>query len=198
VNRLLTLGGLAAGVVLIAFGIGSIVIASNGKSDVREQLQRENITGSDDMTPDRIKAAAAEAGLRNVPLPTCRVAGQKVRDGESAKCFAEYMRVHALEATQGRTYSQMGQFLTEDGKETSDAAEAAKDPETGKPVPNAARNVWVTETALSTALNTSFFAESVANFSIVVGIALLLTGIGFLVLSLAVLRRRDNGSAHAA
>ena len=42
----------------------------------------------------------------------------------------------------------------------------------------------MTETALTTALNTSFFAERVAMFSIVMGIALLLTGIGFLVLTL--------------
>ena len=40
------------------------------------------------------------------------------------------------------------------------------------------------QTALTTALNTSFFAERVAYFSIVMGIALLLTGIGFLVLTL--------------
>ena len=39
-------------------------------------------------------------------------------------------------------------------------------------------------TQLTTALNTSFFAERVAYFSIVMGIALLLTGIGFLVLTL--------------
>jgi hypothetical protein len=44
--------------------------------------------------------------------------------------------------------------------------------------------MWVTETALTTALNTSFFAERVAYFSIVMGVALLLTGIGFLVLTI--------------
>jgi multisubunit Na+/H+ antiporter MnhC subunit len=42
----------------------------------------------------------------------------------------------------------------------------------------------VTETALTTALNTSFFAERVAVFSIVMGVALLLTGIGFFILTL--------------
>jgi hypothetical protein len=51
-------------------------------------------------------------------------------------------------------------------------------------VENGLRNLWVTETALTTALNTSFFAERVAVFSIVMGSALLLTGIGFLVLTL--------------
>ena len=44
--------------------------------------------------------------------------------------------------------------------------------------------MWVTETALTTALNTAYFAEQVALFSIVMGVALLLTGIGFLVLTL--------------
>ncbi|MCW3101307.1 MAG: hypothetical protein JWL77_6925, partial [Chthonomonadaceae bacterium] len=40
----------------------------------------------------------------------------------------------------------------------------------------------------STALNTSYFAENVALFSVVMGVALLLTGIGFLVVALNLLR----------
>jgi hypothetical protein len=70
------------------------------------------------------------------------------------------------------------------GGGTDDAAWAQVDPATKRPVANAARNVWVTETALTTALNTAYFAERVAYFSIVMGISLLLTGIGFLVLTL--------------
>ncbi len=93
------------------------------------------------------------------------------------------MRIHSLEATGGRVYSEMGQYLTPAGKETNDKAAAAKDPKSGQPVANGARNVWVTETALTTALNTSFFAQQVSLFSIVMGIALLLTGIGFLVMT---------------
>jgi hypothetical protein len=54
---------------------------------------------------------------------------------------------------------------------------------------NPLRQVWITETAQTTALNTAYFAESVATFAIVMGVALLLTGIGFLVLTLRVLRR---------
>ena len=48
----------------------------------------------------------------------------------------------------------------------------------GQPVANATRNLWVTETALATALNVSFMAERLSLFSIVIGIALLLSGIG--------------------
>ena len=73
--------------------------------------------------------------------------------------------------------------------EGDDEKAAAVDPKTQKPVENGARNLWVTETALTTALNTAFFAESVATFAIVMGVALLLVGGGFLVLSLRVLRQ---------
>jgi hypothetical protein len=84
----------------------------------------------------------------------------------------------------------MGRFVSaedpSDPKGTSDEAAAAKDEE-GKPISNTARNTWVTETALATALNTSYMAEQIGLFSVVVGIALLLSGIGFLILALAVL-----------
>jgi hypothetical protein len=102
------------------------------------------------------------------------------------------MRIHTLEATGGLTYAQMGRYLDKNGQQTNDTTQAAIDPKTQRPVENLARNIWVTETALTTALNTSFFAERVALFSLVVGVALLLTGIGFLVLAyLGVLKSRE-------
>jgi hypothetical protein len=128
------------------------------------------------------------AGLKNVTLPTCSVAGKSVNTGSRARCFASYMRIHALEATGGQVYSEMKRYIGKDGKPTDDAKLAAIDPKSGKPVDNGARNLWVTETALSTALNTGYFAENVALFSIVMGFALLLTGIGLLVLTLGPLR----------
>ncbi len=189
-NRWFSIGGVAASIILIAFGIGAIVIGANGHSQVGDNIARESITGSPDMTPAGIAAEVKGTKVASATLPTCSVAGQKVDNGSRAKCFAEYMRIHALEATDGRTYSQMGQFVTARGKETNDKTLAAKDPKTGQPTPNAARNVWVTETGLSTALNTSYFAQQTALFSIVMGIALLLTGIGFSVLTVGVLRGR--------
>ena len=111
------------------------------------------------------------------------------------------MRIHTFEATGGKTYSQMGRYLTASGKDTNDAALAAKDAKTGQPVENAARNLWVTETALTNALNTSFFAEQVALFGIVVGVALLLVGIGFGVLAFMAFRwlpAREAATAKAA
>ena len=100
------------------------------------------------------------------------------------------MRIHALEASGGLTYAQMGRFLAAKDPTnpagTSDEAAALKDAD-GNPVANAARNTWVTETALTTALNVSYMAEQIALFGLIVGIALLLSGIGFVILALIVL-----------
>jgi hypothetical protein len=178
-------GGVAASIVLIALGIGAIVVGFSGRSTVGDNLAKEAIVGTPDMTPAAIAREAKDAGLKNVSLPTCSVAGQSVDTGNEARCFAQYMRIHALEATGGQTYAQMPRYATADGKGTNDAAQALT--RNGQPVDNAARNVWVTETALSTALNTSYFAQSVGTFAIVMGAALLLTGIGFLLLTTGLL-----------
>ena len=52
-----------------------------------------------------------EAGLQNVAGPSCDVAEQPIENGSDARCFAQYMRIHALEASGGLTYAQMGRFL---------------------------------------------------------------------------------------
>ncbi|MGZ6645286.1 MAG: hypothetical protein ACXVFT_26055, partial [Solirubrobacteraceae bacterium] len=189
-SKLFRYGGIAASLVLIVFGIASIVIGTNGRSTVRDNLAAEKISGTPDMTPKAITAAIAAAKLQGVSAPSCSVAGQAVDTGSRARCFAQYMRIHALEATGGQVYAQMGRYLDSNGKPTDDEKAAAIDPKTKQPVANQARNLWVNETALATALNTSYFAENVALFSIVMGVALLLCGIGFGVLSLGLVGAR--------
>jgi hypothetical protein len=196
-KRFLEIGGVVAAVVLVAFGVAAIALGAQGKNTVVSQLKQQQITGTSDMTPSGIAAEAKAAGLKNVTLPTCSVAGKAVNSGSRARCFAEYMQIHALEATGGVVYAQMGQYeakpgtpkaqLTPDGA-TSNAQYAATDPKTNQPISNAARTVWVTETALTTALNTSYMADQLGNFGIVVGIALLLSGIGFLIVAVGGIR----------
>ena len=161
-------GGIAASIVLVAFGAGAVVIGVTGFNDVRSEISAQGITA----TPD----AAELTDGRLTP-------GQAITTGAEARAFADIMEHHVLESTGGKRYAEMGRFVTPTGTDTSDEALAAKTPD-GRPVENGLRNMWVTETALTTALNTAFFAERVALFSIVMGIALLLTGIGFLVLTL--------------
>jgi hypothetical protein len=175
-KRFYEYGGIIASVVLIAFGIGAIVVGANGRSQVRGDISREQIVGTPDMKG---------------------VANKHVTTGTMARDFAKGMRKHTLEATGGQTYAQMPRYQGKNGQPTNNESQAAVDPKSGKPVDNPARNIWVTETALTTALNTSYFAENVANFAIVMGIALLLTGTGFGVLSLTVLRRAQEKEAIA-
>src|SRR5215216_1346261 len=165
-KRLLEYGGIAASIVLIAFGIGATIIGIDGRDRVQTELGREQIVGTPDST----------------------IPNQLVNTGSEAQAFAKTMRKHTLEATGGKTYAQMPRFLDAAGKGTNDEKAAAIDPKSGAPVANPARNIWVTETALTTALNTAYFAEGVATFAIVMGIAMLLSGIGFLILTLRVLR----------
>jgi hypothetical protein len=196
-KKLFEYGGIAASIVLIVFGIGAIALGINGRSTVRDSLKLEKIVGTPDMTRDAIAAEAKKAGLTNVVLPGGDVAGQPINTGQRARWFAGYMRIHALEATGGKTYAEMPRFATADGKGTNDEAAAQKYP-SGAPMSNSARDIWVTETALTTALNTSYMAEQLSIFGIVVGIALLLSGIGFGVLTLggALKRRPQTSGAH--
>ena len=200
-RRILELGGIVAGVAMIAFGIGALVMSMNARNTVSDGLKLELIVGSADMSPTEIKKSIEEYGLQNVAVPSCDVAEQPIESGSDARCFAEYMRIHALGSSGGLTYAQMGRFLAADDptnpKGTSDEAVALKD-EKGKPVSNASRNTWVTQTALATALNVSYMAEQIALFGVIVGIALLLSGIGFIILALVVLGKHDKPAAASA
>jgi hypothetical protein len=168
--------GVAAAIVLVVFGVASVAQGLNGRSTVRDALALEGVSGAPYMTPARIAANAKKAGLKGVALPTCSVAGQPIDDGASARCFAQYMRIDALVATGGKTYAQLPPFASKDGKGTYNVAAALKMPD-GGPMDNPKSQLWVTETALTTALNTSYMAEQISLFGIAVGAAFVLVAL---------------------
>jgi hypothetical protein len=181
-KKIWQIGGFVAGAVLIAFGGVSIYMGASGFTTVRDSIKQEQIVfGSAD---DPAVAKYAD-----------QWADEQVTNGDQARAFAKVMRMHTLESTGGLTYAQMGRFQStakpDDPAGTSDEAAAAKD-ETGQPIANGARNIWVTETALTTALNMSYMAERMAVFGIVIGVALLLSGVGFVILALAVFGREPK------
>jgi hypothetical protein len=189
-TRMFRLGGYASSALLVILGVAMIVIGLVGRADVQDRLQQEKITGTPDMTPEETRTAVEGAGLTDkIEIPDCSVAGDAVDNGAAAKCFADYMRVHALEATGGLTYAEMPRLVFKDSGKPVPEDQAEEAQASGKAIDNPERQVWITQTALGTALNTSFFAESVATFSIVVGIALILIGIGLFVLARAELER---------
>jgi hypothetical protein len=214
-RKLFEIGGLVAAAILIAFGVTAVVMGVNGRNTVQDSLKLEQIVGSPDMTPSAIAAEAKKAGLPDtIVLPTVSVAGKTISNGASARAFASYMRIHALEATGGLTYSQMGRFMAKPGTPakltdghgaTNDETYALVDTATKRPVDNGARNLWVTETALTTALNTSYMAEQISLFGVAMGAALLLAGIGFGILTIGGALRTEGsrfgflrGSKHVA
>ena len=134
-RKFIQYAGIAASIVLIAFGAGTIYTGFNGRDQVRSDLAREQIVGTPDST----------------------IPNQLVNTGSEAQAFAKVMRKHTMEATGGLTYAQMPRYATANGKGTNDPNQALK--VKGQPQDNAARSVWVTETALATALQSSYMAS---------------------------------------
>jgi len=179
-KKIWEIGGFLAGGLLIIFGAVAIYMGVTGYNTTRDAIKAEGITFGTADDPAVAKYAD-------------QWAGEQVTTGDQARAFAQVIHEHALEGSDGLTYSQMGRFVAADDPEnlagTSDEEAALKDEE-GNPVPNTARNTWVTATALSTALNTAYMAENLAIFGIVVGFALLLTGFGLVLLAYAVFGRQ--------
>jgi hypothetical protein len=222
-RKFFEIGGLIASAVLIAFGVAAIVMGFDGRSTVNSSLKQEQITGSPDMTPQavagevtaaqkaqselvaKLRAAGAQITPSPITTPSCSVADKLVDTGSDARCFAQYMRIHTFGATSGLTYSQMGRFVAKAGTPlkftdgtgaTSDPKYALVDPKTQQPTSNGRRDIWVTYTALTTALNTSYMASQLSLFGIVVGVALLLAGFGFAILAIGgALRSPEPGFA---
>ena len=186
-GRSLRIGGYISGGVLMLFGIAVVVLGVWGFAFTRDHIEREQIT----FGPATDPAVQEHAE---------QWAGEPVDTGRKALAMAEIMREHTLSSTGGLTYAEMGRYQSaenpSDPAGTNDEAAAAKD-ENGEPISNSARNIWVTETALATALDMGFMSEMLSIFSIIVGVALLLTGIGLVILAKAVFGRRSPG-AHAA
>ncbi len=184
-KKVLWWGGVVSGVLLIILGAVWVFAGVQARGEVSDTIKQEQIVGSPDMSPTAILVGIEEAGLEGkVDIPSCNVAEKEIDSGSEARCFAEYMRVHALESSGGRTYSQMGRFLDEDGEEVFTEADAAKGP-TGRPVSNPARDLWVSERALATGLELAYVGEQVSLFSIATGILFVIIGVGFLVMIFA-------------
>ena len=202
-RRIFELGGVIAAAVLIALGIATVVMSFNGHNTVGDSLKQEYIVGTSDMTPSAIAAEAKKGGLsESIALPTTSVAGKSIDTGSEARTFAQYMRIHTLLATGGYTYSQMGRFQAQPdapkaelavGGGTDNPLYAAVDPKTQQPISNPARNLWVTETALTTALNASYMADQISLFGLMVGFTLLISGLGFGILAVGgALRNKES------
>jgi len=157
------------GLVLVGAGIYTTSRGFQAKDDVKTELVAQNITTPDDAS-----------------MP-----GVQVNSAATAESMARVINHHALEASGGLTYSELGRFAAADGNTagTNDATKATLDA-AGKPVANPIRNTAFQASALETSLWSSVLAFNVAD--LVVGLGLMIAflglaigGVGLVLLTLA-------------
>ena len=83
-------GGIAASVILVAFGIGSIVIGINGYNTVRDEITAQNITATPDaaeLTNGALQPGQAiTTGARGAGVRGCDGASHAGGDAGEALC----------------------------------------------------------------------------------------------------------------
>ena len=153
-NRLLRISS----VLVVLVGIIVVLAGFGGVVFTYQNVTREKI-----VTPE-------DASIPNAA----------VRDPMTLKAQADAIRKHTLKTTKDKTYAEMPQQVAK-----VDATGSAVLDKDGKPVmvPNAARNIWVTATTLTTSLNLGIMAYMLSGFAIIFG--LVLVWLGFVVNALS-------------
>ena len=105
-------------------------------------------------------------------------AGARVTTASAARSAAEFIRRNTLAGTGERTYSEIEPYLDAEGNPTSETSSAAKDDRTGGPVENPDHDLWIQSTTLQGALLQAYMAFRVAELTIAVGAAFVVTGVG--------------------
>jgi hypothetical protein len=146
---------IVVGVAFLAGGGYTVYRGFDARDQVQDELEAQNIVTPDDAS----------------------IPGVVVNDVDSARSMAAIIEEHALSATGGLTYAEMGRYMTPDGDPagTNDEA-AAVIGEDGNPVANPMRNVAFQASALRTSLFSSVMAFEVA--TLVIGLGVMLVALG--------------------
>lgn len=108
------------------------------------------------------------------------IPGKPVRGPFTLHAQAEIIREHTLKITGGKTYAEMPREVAKIGADGKPALDVQ-----GKPVmmPNAARDIWITATTLTTALHLGILTYVFSGLILLFGLVSLWTGIVFYKLS---------------
>ena len=127
-KKFLEIGGFIAGAVLIIFGVAVIALGVNGRSTVNSSLKPGEDRRHVRHDAGRHQGGGREGRPRPITLPELLGRQQgRSPNGSTARCFAQYMRIHALEATGGLTYCPDGPLRdapTASRSATNDATKA--------------------------------------------------------------------------
>jgi hypothetical protein len=152
---------LLVGVVLVGLGVYATSRGLDARDQVRAQLVAEELT-----TP-------AGASIPNA----------RVDDAATATSFARFIDGAIKEATGGRSYNEVGRYLTATGSDTNDPAAAAVGAG-GLPVPNPLRETAFEASVGTASLYTSVMAFHIGELAVGLGIVLLVLGAGLAVTGL--------------
>jgi hypothetical protein len=178
VKKVLSLVMLLAGVAVAALGVHGVQLARNGQSDISSALSAQHIT-----TP-------ADARIPNV----------EVHDAETARAMSDWVNATMSKATGGRSFNQIGHYLTADGKDTDDPAKAAAGAD-GQPTPNPLRQIALEASVGTNGLSTAVVAYKLADVSAdlallvaVLGAVLAVAGVALSGVRVPVLARRTQAA----
>ena len=146
---------LALAIAAFAVGVGGILAGSWSIFYTYSSIAGENIVTPDDAA----------------------IASQPVRGPLTLKAQADIIREHALRVTGGKTFAEMPRTV-----QKLDESDQPILDENGEPVmvPNAARDIWITATALRTALQLGIMAYMLGAFVVLFGFISVATGFAFL------------------
>jgi hypothetical protein len=142
VKKALSLVMLLAGIAVAALGVHGVQLARDGQSEISSALVAQHIT-----TP-------ADARIPNL----------EVHDADSARAMSDWVSATMAKATGGRTFNQIGHYLTADGKDTDDVAEAAIGAD-GQPTVNPLRAIALEASVGTNGLSTAVIAYKLADVS---------------------------------
>jgi hypothetical protein len=176
VKKVLSLVLLVAGIGVMALGVHGVQVARDGRSAIGSALSAQHIT-----TP-------ADARIPNV----------EVHDAATAKAMADWVGDTMSKATGGRSFNQIGHYLTADGKDTDDVAQALIGAD-GQPTANPLREVALEASVGTNGLTSAIIAEKLADVSAdlalvvaLLGLAMATTGAGLSGVRLPAFARRTQ------
>lgn len=127
-----------------------------------------------------IRFTYTNVARENIVTPSdASIPSAPVRGPLTLKAQADIIRVHALKASDGKTYAEMPSKVPQVDSKGAPVLDAA-----GQPVmiSNPARTTWITATALTAALNLGILTYAFSALALFMGFVSIWTGITFYML----------------
>ena len=178
-RKILELGGIVSSPSSDrVFGIGAIITGLDGRSTVQDDLKQEQIVGTPTCRrlPSR-RAPRRRDSRRAIELPTVAVAGQAIDTGAARAASPPTSGSIRSRRPAARPTRSCRASRRPTGRDSTTSLRPSRTRRASRSRTRSATSL-ITATALETALNTSYMAEQLSLFGIVVGRRAAVAGIG--------------------